>query len=120
MGQRETHERHYRALRGDAYRLENSDEIRVEAFFLAAYQLIEGAAAAQGLHIQKHQDVRRELEANPFVFQGETEAIWRAFQELESRVRPRVVYGSTWTPADVEKARELFELIERICTGVRP
>jgi|SRR3990172_5606901 len=120
MGQLENHQKHARALRADAYRAENSDEIRVEAFFLAAYQLIESAAARHGLHIQKHQNVRHELEANTFIFEENTETVWRDFQELEGRVRPRVVYGSAWTAADVEKARELFESIEKICPAVPP
>ncbi len=120
MGQLETHQRHYRALRADAYRAENSDETRVETFFLAAYQLIEASVARHGVHMQTHQNVRRELEANSFIFGERTAQVWRAFQDLESRIRPRVVYGSTGTSADVDKARELFELIEKLCPEVPP
>jgi len=118
MSQQREHLRHYEALRADAYREENSDELRVEALFLAAYHLIEACAAKVGIHISKHQKVRDELEANVRIFGEETAKVWSAFQELENRVRPGFVYGASQSKAGFRKAVQLFESIETLCKEV--
>lgn len=120
MAQTEAHLDRYRKFRADAFREENSAEIRVEALFLAAFQYIDACASRLNVHINKHQNVRRELEANDRVFGERTEEVWRAFQELEVRVRPKFVYGSRWTTKDLERARRLFEAIEAHCREVLP
>ncbi len=118
MSQLREHLRHYETLRADAYREENSQEIRVEALFLAAYHLIEACAAKFGTHINKHQKVRDELEANEGIFGTRTREVWSAFQELENRVRPGFVYGSAQPKGGFRKAVQMFESIEALCKGV--
>ena len=118
MSQQREHLRHYEALRADAYREENSQEIRVEALFLSSYHLIEACAAKYGIHINKHQRVREELDANWRIFGENTVKVWTAFQDLENRVRPGFVYGSSRSKADFRQAMHLFESIEDICMGV--
>jgi len=118
MSQQREHLRHYEALRADAYREDNSDELRVEAFFLAAYHLIEACAAKFGVHINKHQMVRDELEANAGIFGEETKKVWSDFQELENRVRPGFVYGASQSKEGFHKAVQLFESIEVSCKEV--
>ncbi len=120
MGQLRTHRQHYETFRADAYRDEVSSELRVEAFFLAAFQLIEACAAQWGLHIGKHQNVRRALEVSPDILGLRTRDVWRAFQDLETRFRPKFVYGIGWTKRDFAEVVRLFELIESHCKGALP
>lgn len=110
----------YKRFRLDALRNDISDELRVEAFFLAALHLIDTYAARHNVHIGKHQNVRKELEANDRIFGPKTADVWKAFQELETRIRPKFVYGSRWTAKDFERAKNLFESIEALCQGVSP
>ena len=118
MSQMRQHLGHYERFRADAYREENSQEIRVEALFLASYHLIEACAAKFGIHITKHQKVREELGANEGIFGSRTEEVWSAFQELENRVRPGFVYGTKRTQADFQKAVRLFEAMEKLSKEV--
>jgi hypothetical protein len=118
MAQGDAHRKRYERFRRDAFREENSEEIRVEAFFLAAFQLIDACAARHSVHINKHQNVRGELEANERVFGSKTTEVWKAFQELEVRIRPKFVYGSRWSAKDFERAVRLFEAIEALCRQV--
>lgn len=115
MAQTDIHLARYRKFREDGLREANSAEIRVEALFLAAFQHIEACAARRGVHINKHQNVRKELDANTFIFGPRTADLWKAFQELETRIRPKFVYGTRWTAADFERATREFEAIEAIC-----
>jgi hypothetical protein len=118
MAQGDAHRKRYERLRRDAFREENSEEIRVEAFFLAAFHLIDASAARHNVHINKHQNVRKELEANERVFGSKTTEVWKAFQELEVRIRPKFVYGSRWGAKDFERAVRRFEAIEALCREV--
>ncbi len=120
MAQTEAHLARYRKFREDGFREENSAEIRVEALFLAAFHCIEACAARRGAHINKHQNVRKELDANAFIFGPKTAEVWKAFQELETRIRPKFVYGSRWTARDFERAKEEFGTIEACCREVVP
>jgi hypothetical protein len=120
MAQTKTHLQRYETFRADAFREENSAEIRVEALFLASYHLIDACAARLNVHINKHQNVRRELEANDRIFGPRTREVWQAFQELETRVRPKFVYGLSWGPRDLERARALLRAIEERCREVLP
>lgn len=68
-----------------------------------------------GRHIGKHLNVRKEPEANERIFGTRTRDVWQSFQELETRVRPKFVYGSEWTAKDLALAQQLFESIEERC-----
>lgn len=120
MAQSDAHLERYKRFRSDALRNEISEELRVEAFFLAAFHLIDSYAARQSVHIGKHQNVRKELEANDRIFGPKTAEVWKAFQELETRIRPKFVYGARWTAKDFERAKLLFESIELLCREVWP
>jgi len=112
------HLERYRRFREDAAREELNPETRVEAYFLAAHQLIEACAAKNDVHIGKHQNVRTELMANGFVFGDRTESVWRSFQSLENRLRPKFVYGFNWTQQDFEQVLAVFGELERWCQEV--
>lgn len=120
MAQSDAHLNRYKRFRLDALRNDISEELRVEAFFLSAFHLIEASAARHHVHINKHQNVRKELEANDRIFGPKTADVWKAFQELETRIRPKFVYGSRWTAKDFERAKHLFESIEAICRETLP
>ena len=107
----------YETFRRDAQRERLSPNLKVEALFLAAYHRIDASAARLGVHLGKHQNVRKELERNEPVFGPDTREVWRAFQDLETRVRPKFVYGQAWSPKDLDQAQELFDRIERLCTA---
>lgn len=112
MAQLKVHLAKLDALRADGSREDLSPELRAEALFLAAYQAIEAAAARVNVHFGKHQNVRRELEANAEIFGESTEEVWRAFQDIETRLRPKIVYGQNWNKRDLAEMARLFELIE--------
>lgn len=112
MAQMKVHLTKLETLRADGLREDVSPELRVEALFLAAYQAVESAAARINVHIGKHQNVRRELEANLEIFGDRTALVWRAFQDLETRIRPKFIYGQSWRKADLVEAIRLFRVIE--------
>jgi len=120
MAQSGAHLERYKRFRLDALRNEVSEELRVEAFFLAAFHRIDACAARHNVHISKHQNVRKELGANDRIFGPKTPDVWKAFQELETRIRPKFVYGSRWTAKDFERAKQLFESIEALCQEALP
>jgi hypothetical protein len=101
-----------RTLQVDGLREDISPELRVEALFLAAYQAVEAAAARINVHIGKHQNVRRELEANREIFGDATDVVWRAFQDLETRIRPKFIYGQSWSKSDLTEGIRLFRIIQ--------
>ncbi len=88
--------------------------VRVEAHFLALFHLIDACAARRGVHINKHQRVRSELERNPAIFGPRTEEVWMAFQDIEARLRPKFVYGKSWRREDFEVVLEKAARIERM------
>lgn len=112
MAQLKVHLTKLTALRTDAMREDISPELRVEALFLASFQAVEAAAARINVHIGKHQNVRRELEANTEIFGDQTDRVWRAFLDLETRIRPKFVYGQAWDKSDLAEAIRLFDAIE--------
>ncbi len=112
MAQLRVHLAKLTTFRSDGLREDISPELRVEALFLATYQAIETAAARINVHIGKHQNVRRELEANREIFGDHTDVVWRAFQDLETRIRPKFIYGQSWTGADLAEAVRLFRVVE--------
>lgn len=95
-----------------------SAEMQVEAWFLSAYHWIEACAARHRLHIQKHQRVPEELERNRKTFGDRTDQVVQAFRYLDNEARAKFVYGSSGTPADLERARRAFNTIRSICEEV--
>lgn len=113
-----TYERHmsqYQAFRDTANLPGASPPGRVELLFLATYHLIDACAAKRGQHINKHQNVRRELEANPIILGERTSPVWRAFNDLQGDFRSKFVYGGNWTSKDLKEAIRSFETVERLC-----
>jgi len=88
---------------------------RVELLFLAAYHLVDACAAKRGQHINKHQNVRRELERNPAILEDRADRVWRAFNDLQGDSRAKFVYGGQWTKDDLAAAIRAFETVERLC-----
>ncbi len=93
----------------------NPPQLRVESVFLAVFHLIDACAARKSVHIGKHQNVRRELEANPAIFGERTAEVWSAFQDIESRLRPKFVYGRSWRKEDLDAVFEKAARIEAVC-----
>lgn len=118
MGRRDDHIEKYRTFKADAERPENSREIRAEAYFLAAFHLIDSCAAAHNVHIDKHQRVRQELEADDFIFGKETGRVWHLFQRLERDLRPRFVYGFKGSERDFKDLQDAFAELEAGCAKV--
>jgi hypothetical protein len=113
-----TFERHmtqYKALKEMANLPQGTPQGRVELLFLAAYHLIDACAAKKGQHINKHRNVRRELEANPIILGKRADRVWRAFDDLQGDFRAKFVYGGRWTEKDLKDAVRSFETIERLC-----
>jgi len=116
-----TFERHmaqYKALKDMANLPAGTPQGRVELLFLAAYHLIDACAAKKGQHINKHQNVRRELEAKPIILGERTERVWRAFNDLQGDFRAKFVYGGDWKEKELEEAVQRFETVERLCLEV--
>ena len=113
-----TFERHmaqYDAFKATANLPGATPQSRVELLFLAAYHLIDACAAKRGQHINKHQNVRSELEKNPVILGERTDRVWRVFNDLQGDFRPKFVYGGRWTKRDLEEAVHSFETVERLC-----
>lgn len=116
-----TFERHmvqYRAFKEMADLPDANPPGRVELLFLAAFHLIDACAAKRGQHINKHQNVRRELERNPVILGERADKVWRAFNNLQGEFRSKFVYGGKWTASDLAEAVRAFETVERLCLEV--
>lgn len=114
MSTKETHMQKYEMFKHDAENETVSNPMRKEAYFSAAFQLIEVCTDKKGIHINKHQLVRTVLEKSK-MFDEDTEGIWRAFQELENQIRPGQIYGGAINGEKLKKAKALFEKIEAVC-----
>ena len=114
----EKHRELYDNFKKDAEKPDLYAGTMVEVYFLAAYHLIEACAAKERVHINKHQLVRRMLEKHNYIFQDETGNIWRNFQTIENKIRPKFVYGASWRPIDIDEVKECFNTIENICLEV--
>ncbi len=113
-----TFERHltqYKAFKETADLPGAAPQSRVELLFLAAYHLIDACAAKKGQHINKHQNVRPELEKNPVILGENTDRVWRVFNDFQGSFRAKFVYGGRWTKKDLEEAVRSFEAVERLC-----
>ncbi len=115
MANFEIHREKYLMFRSDAEREENSSPTRIEAYFNACFHLIEAQASLSGIHIHKHQSVRRVLEENPDIFGAASDNIWRSFQEIENQIRPGQVYGSSINGKKLSRTKELIKSIEGLC-----
>ena len=114
----DAHLRKYRTFKADAQRAEVSNAIRMEALFLAAYHLIDACAARRRAHIDKHQRVRAELEADPDILGAATKDVVAAFRVLERDLRPKFLYGDSATDGDFALALGTFAQLERSCLEV--
>ncbi|HLE46223.1 MAG TPA: hypothetical protein VI915_04495 [Thermoplasmata archaeon] len=112
------HMTQYRDFKRGAELEENPPQLRVESVFLAVFHLIDACAARRNVHIDKHQKVRHELEADPSIFGPRTREVWSAFQDIETRLRPKFVYGRSWQPEDFQAVFERAARIEAICREV--
>jgi hypothetical protein len=115
MSNFDTHKEKYRMFKKDAMNEQNSTPIRIEAYFYSAFHLIEATAIQSGVHIEKHQQVRTVLEKNSQIFKENTEAVWRAFHEIENQIRPGQIYGGAINGNKLKRTIELFKAIEGIC-----
>jgi hypothetical protein len=115
MATLERHMEQYRAFRSTADLPDAAPPGRVELLFLAAYHLIDACAAKRGQHINKHQNVRRELERNPAILGDRSDRVWRAFNDLQGEYRAKFVYGGRWTEKELADAVRAYETIERLC-----
>jgi hypothetical protein len=118
MGSFKNHKELYIAFKKDAENRTLSIPSRMELYFLSIFHLIEACAAKYNYHIQKHQKVRFILEGDSNIFNDKTETIWRLFQEIETRLRPKFSYGFSWSQEDFESAINIYKTIEEICLKV--
>ncbi len=105
----------YRAFKSMADLPDATPPGRVELLFLAAYHLIDACAAKHGQHINKHQNVRRELERNSAILGERADPVWRAFNDLQGEYRTKFVYGGRWTEKELADAIRAYASIEKLC-----
>ncbi|MCI0559940.1 MAG: hypothetical protein MN733_15725 [Nitrososphaera sp.] len=110
------HRTKYQAFKRDAERTENSIPIRIKAYFLAAFHIIELVMAEEGLHIGQPQQVQAMLGSNAVV-KGKTKQIWKDFQQLD-KIRLEEVYGPGINGKNLKKVQRLFETIEKTCLEI--
>ncbi|MBW8002908.1 MAG: hypothetical protein FVQ80_12950 [Planctomycetes bacterium] len=111
----DTHKEKYEMFKKDAGNEAISIPTRIEAYFNACFHMIEANVANMGIHINKHQLVRSILEKNSQIFGDQTEKVWRTFQEIENQIRPGQIYGSVIDGKKLQRTKELFRAIEKIC-----
>lgn len=114
----QTHKEMYEKFKRDAESKNLFSATRAEAYFLAAYHLVEACAAKNRVHIHKHQLVRRMLEENDFIFGEKTRVVWESFQRIENQLRPKFVYGGRGSQADLERIEKEFKKLEEVCLEV--
>ena len=115
MASTEVHRDKYLDFKQDAENPDVSIPTRIQVYFNALFHLIEMTVSRHEVHINRHQHIRRELEANAFVFGEETQTVWRGFQEIENRIRPGQIYGSTNDGRNLARTQQIFGALERIC-----
>lgn len=118
MGTLENHKKLYLNFKNDAENENLSKESRVELYFLSVYHLIEACAAKNRIHINKHQKLRNILESNIIIFKDQTEDVWRLFQNIENKLKPKFSYGFTWNAKDFIKLKAIYFELEEICLKV--
>ena len=118
MSKFENHKRLYANFKADAENEDLSLPSRAELYFLSIYHLIESCAAKYRIHINKHQKVRIILENNSQIFKKETENVWRLFQDIENKIRPKFTYGFNWTDKGFAELKEKYYKLEEICNKI--
>ena len=118
MSKFENHKTLYLNFKKDAENEVISKPSRAELYFLSILHLIECCAAKYRVHVNKHQKVRIVLENNPNIFEKETENVWRLFQDIENKIRPKFTYGFSWTDDDFNELKEKYYKLEVICNKV--
>ena len=118
MSKFENHKKLYLNFKGDAENEDLSLPSRAELYFLSIYHLIESCAAKYRIHINKYQKVRIILENNPHIFEKEKENVWRLFQDIENKIRPKFTYGFSWTDKDFNELKEKYYKLEEICNKI--
>ena len=114
----EKHIEKYELFKRDAENETVSDPTRINAYFEAAFHLIEAVCAKHDVHINKHQNVRSFLEQKKEIFKEETELVWRKFQLLENQIRPGQLYGGKINGEELKRAKETFAAIKKVCDKV--
>lgn len=115
MSDFDTHIKKFEMFKKDAENKTVSHPSRIEAYFCATYQLIEACIAKKNFHINKHQLLRSFLTEQHSTFGDDTEIIWRTFQIIENQIRPGQEYGGKINGKELKRAKENFEIIEKIC-----
>lgn len=118
MGTFKNHQNLYENFKKDAESENISEPSKAELYFLSLFHLIEACCAKNRVHIQKHQKIRQILEKNIEIFKDQTETIWRSFQTIENKLRPKFSYGFSWTNEDFKKLKKNYYKIEEICLKV--
>jgi uncharacterized protein (UPF0332 family) len=118
MASHDIHLQKYKLFKRDAENEENSIPTRIEAIFEACFHLIEACMAKDGLHINKHSNVRSMITGHESVFGEDSEAVWRAFQELENQIRPGQVYGGRIDGPQLQQVQDIMKRIERVCNTI--
>ena len=118
MVSQDVHLQKYMMFKRDAENEQNSIPTRIEAIFEACFHLIEACMAKDGLHINKHTNVRSMITEHDSAFGESSEAVWRAFQELENQIRPGQAYGGRIDGPQLQRAQEIMNKIEDVCNTV--
>jgi hypothetical protein len=118
MASQDVHFQKYKLFRRDAENEENSIPTRIEVIFEACFHLIETCMAKDGLHINKHSNLRSMITEHESVFGENSEAVWRAFQELENQIRPSQAYGGRIDGPQLQRAQDVMNRIESVCNTV--
>lgn len=118
MGSFKNHKLRYKEFKKDAEKHSLSIPSRVELYFLSIFHIIEACVSKFNIHINKHQKVRQFLEGTPQIFSSKTENVWRLFQEIETRLRPKFSYRFSWTNNDFEEVKRIYYELDEICLEV--
>ena len=110
----EKHIEKYELFKKDAENETVSEPTRINAYFEAAFHLIEAVCAKYDVHINKHQNVRSILEQKKEIFKEDTELVWRKFQLLENQIRPGQLYGGKINGEELKRAKETFAAIKKL------
>ena len=117
MSSEDIHRKKYESFKKDAENSELFIPTRIEAYFNAAFHLIEMVAARYKVHIDTHKNVRKVLESNPDIYGDKSEAIWKAFWKLEREIRPAQVYGGSINGESLKEAEKAFQALEKLILG---
>lgn len=118
MASQDVYLQKYGMFKRDSENEQNSIPTRIETIFEACFHLIEACMAKEGLHINKHSNVRSMINEHESVFGENSELVWRAFQELENQIRPGQAYGGRIDGPQLQRAQDVMKRIESVCNTV--